>query len=627
MRKLSRLCLISVFILAMSLGFSDLGKPTLGFSGPAARVSVAVSPFDLQISGGAVLEKTGDGMIRLKSQSGHLAVALEPGEAIYGLTERIVDDQSDSEGEPRAVGGLDRRGEMVTMWVKPTIAGYSPFYLSSRGYGMYVEGTDPGVYDVGKTDPGVLRVGFTTSGKEFSCVFIAGPAYTGILDRYTALTGRPILPPRWVFLPLKWRDEVDRGNFAVLDGVTINAEVAADVLSYEFHDYPVGIYMIDRPWAEGTMGYGNFTWDPKRFPNGDEMVKKLHERGWRVLVWGAPWAIGRSDNDFGPEARSKGLVIGSRCLDYTNPRAVAWHREKIEAFLRRSGVDGWKLDRSEEYNPSSARDVYHDGRTGVEVHNDYPRMYIKTYYEAGRAVRGDDFVLIPRAAYTGTQAWSIVWGGDTRGSVERLFGSRRSTDKGLRSVIISLQRMAFMGFPVWGSDTGGYQTFRDREVFARWLAFSAFCPLMEIGGVDSHEPWNMPTKPAYDEEMIRIMKRFTWIHARLADYSHELAKRAHQTGNPIVHPLVFDWPDDPKVSDMWDEYMYGPALLIAPVWETGVRKREVYLPAGAWISLWDNDRQFIGPVTVTEEAPLDRIPVYVRASAMDLLPQNLIEGL
>ena len=119
----------------------------------------------------------------------------------------------------------------------------------------------------------------------------------------------------------------------------------------------------------------------------------------------------------------------------------------------------------------------------------------------------------------------------------------------------------------------------------------------------------------------------TWLHARLADYSFALAERAQRTGNPIVHPLVFDWPNDPRVRDIWDQYLYGPALLVAPVWELGRRERDVYLPAGEWIDLWDRSRRYRGPTTLRVHVPLDRIPVYIRAGAEERIPADLVEGL
>jgi alpha-glucosidase (family GH31 glycosyl hydrolase) len=602
-----------------------LDPPKIEFeAGPEVGVDVRVGPFELEVGGDAQLERLDAHRIRLHSASGNLAIRLAPDEAIYGLTARIVSDRDASESWVQAVGGLDRRGEKVEMWILPSEAVYAPFYVSSRGYGMLIEGTHPGSYDIGQTEPDVLRTNWSVGKEGFSAVFIEGPGYAEILDRYTAMTGRPILPPEWVFLPWKWRDEHAAEEFAQLDGVTLNAEVVEDITQYEKLGLPIGVYLIDRPWAEGNYGYGNLSWDSNRFPHGSEMVQLLHERGWRVVVWGAPWALGHHDWEHGTEARARGYLMGDRNIDYTNPEAAAWQRQKIEAFMRLSKIDGWKLDRGDEYNPSHPEDIYHDGRNGLVVHNDYPRMFIKNFYDAARAVRGDDFVLKARPAYTGTTQWSVVWGGDIPGAL--LFG-HKSTDKGLRSAIIGMLRTAFMGYPVWGSDTGGYEGFIERELFARWLAFSAFCPLMEIGGVGEHEPWAMPGRPHHDEEMIAIYRRYTWLHARLQAYTVALARRAHETGNPIVHPLVFDWPDDARVRQIWDEYMYGPSLLVAPVWELGRQEREVYLPAGEWIDLWDPSSRFQGPTTITAAVPLNRIPVYVKADAAQLLPEGLLEGL
>jgi len=599
-------------------------RPWLRPHGPVIKVTVQVAPFQIDVSGDAKLEKLDDHRIRLTSQSGHLKIALARDEAIYGLTERLVASRKKSERWVMAVGGLDRRGERVPIWIRPSEALYVPFYISSTGYGMVVEGSGPGVFDIGKTHHNVLELGWEPGPQGFSCVFIQGPGYPEIMDRYTELTGRPILPPKWVYLPWKWRDELRKGPVATLDGVTMNADLVEDVVNYEKLGFPVGVYLIDRPWCEGTYGYGNFNWDQVRFPNPDQMIQALHDRGWKVIVWGGPWALGKAPGEFGIEAKAKGLVIGDRNLDYTNPAAVAWHQDKIMQFMKSSPIDGWKLDRGDEYNPSHKRDIYFDGRNGLVVHNDYVRLYVKTYYEASKKMRGDNFVLMSRPAYTGTTSLSTVFFGDVPGAYGQGWVA---TDLGLRSVIIALQRAAFLGYPTWGSDTGGYQGFKQRDVFARWLQLSCFCPMMEIGGVGPHEPWAMPTQPAYDEEMIKIYRRYTTLHARLVDYTYELAKRAHATGDPIVHPLVFDWPDDPKLKNMWDEYLYGPSLLIAPLWKHGSREREVYLPQGEWKDLWDQSKSFTGPTTIKANAPLDRIPVYVRVGKEDLLPKGLVEGL
>jgi alpha-glucosidase (family GH31 glycosyl hydrolase) len=137
---------------------------------------------------------------------------------------------------------------------------------------------------------------------------------------------------------------------------------------------------------------------------------------------------------------------------------------------------------------------------------------------------------------------------------------------------------------------------------------------MEIGGVGSRAPWAMPTEPAYDDEMIAIYGRYTALREELVPYLAAAADDARMRGLPLVRPLVFEWPEDPEVGDLWDEYLLGPELLIAPVWRLGERSRSVYLPAGSWTDVRFPERTFTGPIRVEVEVPLDHIPVYRRTS-------------
>jgi len=599
--------------------------PKLSLTGAPIKLDLALKPLQLTVKGDAQLTQVDAHVVKLTSKSGHLVIPLQKGELIYGLTMRLVADRKRSESQIEEIGSLNRRGEIVYMWEIPSFAAYIPFYVSSRGYGLWVEGWEPGVYDVGKSNPDQLEVGFYPGKDGFTCYFITGDSYPEIMDRFTNLSGRPLLPPRWAYSPWKWRD-VHRKGSTEFEGVKLNGDLVEDLTMYEKLGFPKGIYLLDRPWAEGNYGYGNYNWDPTRFPNGKQMVELMHKHGWKVMVWGGPWALGYGKNEFGYEARKNHYLIGNRNIDYTNPKAYDWQKAKIVEFMKSSGIDAWKLDRADEYNPSQRHDIYANGESGFQLHNKYPFLYIKSYYEASKEVLGDDFVIMARPAQNQTTTMSINWGGDSPGAI-LVNGKFKGTDLGLRAVIIELQRMAFLGFPTWGSDTGGYQGFRDREVFARWLELSCFCPLMEIGGIHSHEPWNMDTEPNYDEEMVKIYYRFTWMHERLKDYSYALAQKAHETGDPIVHPLVFDWPDDPKVADMWDEYLYGPSLLVAPIWKMGERSREVYLPKGNWSYLWDKSRKYLGPTTIKVDVPLDRIAVFVRDEKAGLVPKGLVDGL
>jgi alpha-glucosidase (family GH31 glycosyl hydrolase) len=560
-------------------------------------------------------------------------------ERLYGLTERLRDSPVISPGvldfarddvKPPEVGSLDRRGETVEMRIVPTFSVYAPFYQSSLGYGLAVAGTTFGVFDLAKTDPGTVSFRFETgtapSTKRLVFRVFAGPDYGTILDEYTNLVGRPIVPPSWVFLHWRWRDELRIGPPALLDGAQVNADLADDVLMYDALGIPPGVYLFDRPVLTGEYGFGQWAWDEVRLPTPASMLQSLERRGYHLMIWSGMWACGDTPGDNGVEAQALGYLapgpggpphcadIGgtSFILDVTNPAAQSWWRDKVAAFVRTYGIQGIKLDRGEEHIPSEATDVWADGRTGREVHNDYPTLQAKIHHDALASVFGDDFLLVSRPAYSGTQHWSTFWGGDIPGSEN--FGSGPGTDLGLRSAIISQQRAAFMGIPIWGSDTGGYYEFKDREVFARWIEFSAFSGLMEIGGHGTHAPWNMDTTPAYDTEMIDIYRRYTRLRVTLQPYIVAAAAEA-SSGMPIVRPMPFADRKDRKLGDLWDQYLFGPDLLVAPVWKVGQRSRTVYLPRGRWRSYWDPSKVLKGKSTITVDVPLDTIPVFVRAGA------------
>lgn len=562
-------------------------------------------------------------------------------EAIYGLTERLRDSPVIAPGvfdfaledlAPPEVGSLDRRGETVEMRVIPTFSIYAPFFQSSRGYGLAVAGTTFGLFDLAKSDPRTVsfrfETGTTPASRRLVFHVFVGPDHATILDEYTALNGRPFVPPDWAFLHWRWRGELATGAPALLDGQLVNAQLAEDVTMYDMLGIPAGVYLFDRPVLAGNFGFARWEWDTTRLPNVDAALASLRSRGYRLGTWSSMWACGSGPLDNGTAAQQLGYHVPgpvgppncadvggvSFVLDPTSAAARDWWRDRIAAFVGAYGIQAIKLDRGEEHIPSQASDVYADGRTGREVRNDYPRLQAQVHHDALAAAFPDgDSLVLSRPSYTGTSQWAIFWGGDIPGSTN--LGSGPGTDLGLRSAIISQQRAAFMGIPIWGSDTGGYYQFKDREVFARWLAFSAFSGIMEIGGVGAHAPWDMPTEPRFDTELIDIYRRYTRLRETLQPYIVAAAAEA-ATGMPIVRPMPFVDRRDRRLVDLWDQYMFGPDLLVAPVWKVGQRSREVYLPRGTWRSYWDPTQVHPGRRRITVDVPLDAIPVFVRDGAV-----------
>ncbi len=571
-----------------------------------------------------------------------------PDEVVYGLTERLRDgpdlapeaglEVDLEEAFPVEVGSLDRRGDVIRMRVRPTFAVYGPFYQTSNGYGLLVGGTALGEFDVAASDPQVIEMAFQSGVAEDSRtlqIFVFdGPGHADILDQYTRLTGRPYVPPDWAFLHWRWRNELMLGEPALLDGVEMNAQLVEDVTMYEDLGIPVGVYLFDRPVLFGDFGFARFEWDEERLPNPQAMIDSLRRRGYRLAMWSGMWACGDGAGDLGTEANALGYIVPSpdpaaapNCenlgganfvLDVTHPEVPDWFGSQVADFSARYEIQGIKLDRGEEHIPSEPTDIWADGRSGVEVRNAYPTIQAKIHYDAMQSAFGDDALVITRSAYTGTQQWAIVWGGDTPG--REAFGAGPGTDLGLRAAIIKQQRAAFLGYPIWGSDTGGYYEFRDREVFARWLAFSAFSGIMEIGGFGAHAPWNMPSEPSFDVEMVEIYRRYTRLRETLLPYIVDQARLAGNSGMPIARPMVFEFADDPAVLDLWDQYMFGPDLMVAPVWRIGETERSIYFPQGRWTSYWDSNVEIVGPTTETVAVPLDQIPVFIRDGAAVPLP-------
>jgi alpha-D-xyloside xylohydrolase len=567
--------------------------------GRKVNISVFASnwEFDVQLGAEPPADITGWGF----------SIEAAKDEYFTGLMERTVDGPQQASWAPGIKPAMNLRGQKVDMILKPTTSVYAPFYLSSRGYGLFVKTDWPGKYDFCATDPGRVQVAFEGPSLAFKIYTSKEPA--ALVQAHARDAGLPFLPPKWMFTPWRWRDE-HRIRTNYYDGTPwtgpFNAEVMEDVLMMKAFGIPCGVYWIDRPYGPGRLGYDDFEIDPKRLPNFAESVKWLGEQDTKMVLWIGPFYQGEMETN----ALKNGWNLAGQppqrnnypLADFSNPAAKKYWQDGVAKLLK-LGVAGFKLDRAEENIPDGGPFNIHDGRSLREQRNNYPVMYVKAAYEVAKEHRGDDFVCMPRAAYTGSSPYGVFWGGDVGG-----------VNEGLRASIIGVQRSAVMGYPNWGSDTCGYgRATLEQELCVRWLAFSCFTPIMEVGPTKDVGFWNLPREPRYDTNVIAAWRLYARLHQRLADYGHEHAVEASKTGMPIVRPLFLVDPQAPQAWANWWTYQYGRDLLVSPMWQKGQRSQEVYLPAGSqWRDAWEPTNVYPGGKTITVKAEMHQIPIFIR---------------
>jgi alpha-D-xyloside xylohydrolase len=300
--------------------------------------------------------------------------------------------------------------------------------------------------------------------------------------------------------------------------------------------------------------------------------------------------------------------------DSTHPEARRFIWEQVREGYYRHGVKVWWLDACEpEMYPLDPDNLcYHLGN-GLAVTNIYPLMHARGFYEGMHAEGEEEIITLCRSAWAGSQRYgAAVWSGDIRSTFEALQAQVRA---GLN--------IGLSGIPWWTTDIGGFvngdiSTPYFRELIVRWFQYGVFCPLFRLHGyrLPRTEDSGAPNEVwSFGEEAYAIIKELLFLRERLRPYVMEQMGLAHKRGTPPMRPLFFDFPEDEGCFEVEDQFMFGPELLVAPVLYEGARSRDVYLPAGeSWTDAW-TDETFEGGRWITADAPLERIPLYLRGEA------------
>lgn len=536
------------------------------------------------------VERRGTGFATAPDGSHHMIgqLALGVGEYIYGLGERFTPYVKNGQNVDiwQADGGTSSEQAYKNI----------PFHLSSRGYGVFVNHPGKVSYEIGSESVG--QVQFSVEDQSIEYFVIAGPTPKDVLRRYTALTGRPALPPAWSF-----------GLWLTTSFCTPYDEetVTAFVDGMAERDLPLGVFHFDCFWMREYQ-WTDFRWDPEVFPDPEGMLRRLRERGLKVSVWINPYIAQKSP--LFAEAATEGYLVrrpngdiwqwdlwqpGMALVDFTNPAAREWYSGHLRTLLDQ-GVDCFKTDFGERV-PTDV--VWHDGSDPARMHNYYAQFYNSTVFELLEKERGPgEAVLFARSATAGGQQFPVHWGGDCFASL----GAMAESLRGGLSLSLS-------GFGFWSHDIGGFEGTPDPAVFKRWLAFGLLSSHSRLhGNVSYRVPW------AFGDEAVDVARKFTRLKHRLMPYLYAAAVEAHRTGVPVMRPMLLEFPADPACRTLDRQYMLGPDLLVAPVF-TAEGDVEFYVPEGTWTHLLSGET-VQGPGWRRETHGFDSLPLYVRPGAL-----------
>ncbi|MCX6150944.1 MAG: hypothetical protein NTX22_10495 [Ignavibacteriales bacterium] len=540
---------------------------------------------------------------------------LNQDEAIFGLGEKFTP--------------LNKVGQKITSWTVDALGSTSersykniPFLWSTIGYGLLINSGARITWEIGTESCQSYTI--KQEANTLDVFVIYGPNPKEILKRYSDITGYAPVPPKWSF------------GLWISSGGTYRDQEAMEKLVSGLEDYniPADVVHID-PWWMKWREYCNFKWNREAFPQIENFIEGLHRKGLKVCLWEHPYISIESDlyregitnNYFIKHSNGKVYVIdyglslvplpdgivrtassenswNARVviIDLTNPDAYDWFKN-LHRPIFKDGADVFKTDFGEDI-PEDA--IFFNGETGKTMHNLYPLLYNKAVFEVTKEEKKYGIVW-SRSGTAGNQRYPTCWSGDPAADFESL----ACTIRGGLSIGLS-------GVPFWSNDIGGYRGMPSPELYIRWAQFGLFCSHSRMHGDSPREPWY------FGEIALAYVRKYINLRYQLFPYIYSTAIEASRTGMPVMRALPLIFPDDPNTFNKDLEYMFGPSLLIAPIYD-GSNSRIVYFPKGEWID-YHSGVVYKGTANVRVEMPMEDMPIFVkRGSTIPMMqPANRI---
>ena len=457
--------------------------------------------------------------------------------------------------------GLNKVGQKVNLFVTDpqgpeTDQMYKPipFFMSNRGYGMFMHTSAPVTCDFGATYIGLNKM---FMGDENLDLFVFFGEPKDILDEYTDLVGKPGMPPLWSFGT--WMSRIT--YFSEKEGYDVAANIRKN-------KYPCDVIHFDTGWFDVDWQC-DYKFSENRFQNPQQMLKDLKSQGFHVCLWQLPYFTPK--NRYFPELIKKDMYVKNGngelpyedvVLDFSNPETVDWYQNKLAGLLN-IGVSAIKVDFGEAAPLSG---IYASGKSGWYEHNLYPVRYDMAVSEITKKLHNEN-IMWARAAWAGSQRYPLHWGGDAA-----------TTNTGMLGTLRAGLSFGLSGFSFWSHDMGGFVKSTPEDLYCRWLPFGFLTSHTRAHGAPPTEPWLYDSKRVQD-----VFRKSAEMKYRLMPYVYAQAKECTEKGLPMLRALFVEFPDDPGAWKVDDEYLFGSQILVAPLLESGITGRTVYLPEGKWI--------------------------------------------